>query len=158
MNGETMRILALALMGAVAALPAGDPAGFKMWKSADLKATQKKLASNLTAQKMASEQFGATGNHSFMIAHREANGEAELHEKVADVFVVESGEGTLVVGGKVVGGKTTAPNEIRGTSIEGGVTKKLGTGDIVHIPGNTPHQVMVDAGKQITYFVVKVTE
>jgi mannose-6-phosphate isomerase-like protein (cupin superfamily) len=153
-----MKILVIALMAAATALPAGDPAGFKMWKSADLKATQKKLSSNLTAQKMATEQFGATGNHSFMMAHREANGEAELHEKVADVMVVQNGEGTLVVGGKVVGGKTTAPGEIRGASIEAGVSKKMAAGDIFHIPGNTPHQVMVDAGKRITYFVVKVTE
>ena len=153
-----MKILVIALLAAAAALPADEPAGFKMWTGADLKAAQKKLSSNLTPQKMATEQFGATGNHSFMMAHREASGEAELHEKVADVMVVQSGEGTLVVGGKVVGGKTTAPSEIRGASIEGGVSKKMAAGDIFHIPGNTPHQVMVAAGKQITYFVIKVTE
>jgi mannose-6-phosphate isomerase-like protein (cupin superfamily) len=158
MTGEIMRILVLALITAAAVLPAGDPAGFKMWKSADLKAAHQKLASNLNAQKLATEQLGAVGNHSFMIAHREANGEAELHEKVADVFVVQSGMATLVVGGKVVSGRTTAANEIRGPSIEGGVSKKLGAGDIVHVPANTPHQLMVDGGQQFSYFVVKVTE
>ena len=151
-----MKLIALALLAAAAALPAGDPAGFKLWKGADLKAASKTLPGKMNAQKIASEQFGAVGNRSFQISHREANGEAELHVKVADVFIVESGEATLIVGGKVVNPKTTAPNEIRGPSISDGVSKKLGAGDVVHIPANTPHQLMV--AKEFTYFVIKVSE
>ena len=52
------------------------------------------------------------------MAHREGSGEAELHETQADVFVVQSGEATLVIGGTVVDPKTTVPNEIRGPSIK----------------------------------------
>jgi quercetin dioxygenase-like cupin family protein len=33
----------------------------------------------------------------------------------------------------------------------------LSTGDIVHIPAGTPHQLLLDKGKPFTYFVVKVT-
>ena len=75
---------------------------------------------------------------------------------MADFFVVESGEATLVVGGQVVGGKTTAPNEIRGPKINGGERRKLAAGDIVHIPVKAPHQLLVENGKQFTYFVIKV--
>lgn len=49
-----------------------------------------------------------------MVIHRESSGQAEWHEKQADLFIVESGEATLVVGGTVVDPKTTEPNEIRG--------------------------------------------
>jgi mannose-6-phosphate isomerase-like protein (cupin superfamily) len=154
-----MRLLILALLAAMAALPAGnEPAGFKIWKGSELKSAGKTLAGKINAQKVATEQLGTFGNHNFMLAHREGNGEAELHEKVADVFIVESGDATLVVGGKMQGGKTTAPNELRGPSISGGAEQKLAAGDIVHIPANTPHQLMVASGKQFTYFVVKVTE
>jgi mannose-6-phosphate isomerase-like protein (cupin superfamily) len=58
----------------------------------------------------------------------------------------------------VVDGKTTAPNEIRGASISGGTEIKLSAGDIVTIPAKTPHQMKVDPGKQVTYFVAKVTQ
>ena len=93
-----------------------------------------------------------------MLAHREGDGEVEVHDKMADVFYVVSGEASLIVGGTVVGGHPTTPGEIRGTSITGGEKKMLGTGDAVHIPAKMPHQMLVANGKKITYFVVKVEE
>ena len=54
--------------------------------------------------------------------------------------------------------KTTAPNEKRAASIRGGVEKKVAPGDVITVPIKTPHQMMVAAGKQITYFVVKITQ
>lgn len=135
---------------------AADPAGFVVLKSAELKGMEKKLAPKIDAQKVATQQLGSFGNHSMMIAHREGNGQAELHVKVADVFVIESGEGTVVVGGKIIGGKDTGPGEVRGDTIEGGSKHPVAAGDVVHIPANTPHLMLVAPGKQVTYFVVKV--
>ena len=135
---------------------AADPAGFMMWKGTQLKAMSKTLAGKMNDKKMGSEQLGKWGNHSAMVAHREGSGEAELHETQADVFIVQSGEATLIVGGTIPDSKTTAPNEVRGPSIQGGEQKKLGAGDVVHIPAKTPHQLMVDTGKQVTYAVVKI--
>jgi mannose-6-phosphate isomerase-like protein (cupin superfamily) len=148
----------LALLAAAAVLGAADPAGFGQWKGADLKGYEKKLVAKLDAQKIGSASLGNYGNHSFMIIHREASGQAEWHEKQADLFIVQSGEATLVVGGTVADPKTTEPNEIRGPSIKDGVSKHLGPGDVVHIAAKTPHQVMLDAGKQVTYAVMKVNE
>jgi mannose-6-phosphate isomerase-like protein (cupin superfamily) len=145
----------LALLIPLAAL-AADPAGFVVWKSAELKGMEKKLAPKVDAQKVATQSLANFGNHSAMVAYRQGSGQVELHVQVADVFVVESGEGTVVVGGKIIGGKTTAPGEVRGASIEGGSKHPVAAGDIVHIPADTPHQMLVDSGKQITYFVVKV--
>ncbi len=141
---------------ALAPMFAADPAGFVVWKAGDLKGYEKKLAPQMNDKKVATEQLVNFGNHSTMIAHREGDGEAEIHDKMADLFVVQSGEATLIVGGSVPGGKVTAPGETRGPSITGGERKKLGPGDVVHIPATVPHQMLVAPGKQVTYFVMKV--
>jgi len=90
------------------------------------------------------------------VIHREVSGEAELHETQADLFVVQTGDATIIVGGTVVDPKTTAPHEVRGPSIKDGERKHLGPGDIMHIAPNTPHQLLLDKGKQFTYAIVKV--
>jgi len=146
------------LLAASGVLVAADPAGFGQWKGAELKSCDKKLAPKIDPHKIASESLANYRNHNLMIIHREGSGQAEYHEKQADLFIVQSGEATLVVGGTVVDPKTTEPNEIRGPSIKDGVSKHLAPGDVVHIAAKTPHQLMLDGGKQITYAVMKVKE
>jgi mannose-6-phosphate isomerase-like protein (cupin superfamily) len=153
-----MKPLALALLLAGFALPAGDPTGFYLWKSAELKGFSKSLVSKMSEKKLASQSLANYGNYTFNVAHREATGEAEYHATQADVFFVQTGEATLVVGGELIDGKTSAPNEMRAASIKGGVEKKLAAGDVVTIPAKTAHQLKLDAGKQFTYFYVKVTQ
>ena len=153
-----MRLIALALLTAGFALPAGDLPGFHIWKSAELKAFSKNLEPKVNEAHVASQVLTNFGNYSFMVAHRNGAGEAEYHATQADVFFVQSGEGTLTYGGSLVAGKTTVPNEMRAPSISGGVDKKIAAGDVVTIPAKVAHQLKVDAGKEITYFVVKVIQ
>lgn len=131
----------LKLLVLFCALPlmAADPAGFVVWTAADLKGIEKKLAAKVDGQHFASQQLEKFDHHYTMVAHREGNGSAELHETEADLFVIESGSAKLVVGGKIVNPKTTAAHEVRGSSIQGGEEKDLGVGDIVHIPARVPH-------------------
>ena len=150
-------VLAVVLSAAVPLL-AAEPAGVVVWPAAELKAYGKKLAPKMNERKVATERLATFGNHYTLIAHREGDGEAELHEREADFFFVQSGAATLVVGGEMVNGKTTAPNEVRGPSIKGGEKKALAAGDVVHIPAKVPHQLLVGAGKEFTYFVIKVVE
>ena len=151
-----MRTFVIALVMAAAALPAGLPEGVGHWTSGELRGFEKILGPKINAQNVATQPLASYGNHSFLMAHRQGSGEAELHETQHDVMVVESGEATLVVGGTVVDQKTTAPHEIRGPSIRGGEQVALAAGDVVHIPIKTAHQMLVEDGKQITYFVVKI--
>jgi hypothetical protein len=137
-------------------LVASDPAGFALWKTADLRAYEKSLAPKIDDTKFASQPLGAFGNHTMQISHREGNGPFELHQSQADLIIVQTGAATLLVGRTIVDGKTTAPNEIRGSAIQGGERKQLRPGDVVHIAANTPHQLQVDAGKQFTYTVMKL--
>ncbi len=136
---------------------AGEPSGFAHWSAAALQGYQEKLAARVDPKsKSATERLGRFGNHFFMLGYREGNGEAELHEGQADIFVVESGAATLIVGGEIAEAKTSSPGELRGPSIHGGERVKLGVGDVVHIPANTPHQLLIEPGVKFAYFVMKV--
>lgn len=139
-----------------AAAPAADLPGFAYIKGNELKGYEQKLRAKMDKSKTATQNLERYGNHLMMVAHREANGQVEVHEHTADVFVVESGEATLLVGGKADGLHTTAPGEVRAPSMKGGESRTLTAGDVVHIPAKMTHQLMVEPGKQITYFVVKV--
>ena len=153
-----MKLIAIALLAAGFALPAGDPQGLYVWKAAELKAFSKSLAPKINDQKVATQDITKVGNYRFMVAHREGSGLAEYHAVDADILVVQSGTATLVYGGELVDGKTTAPNEMRAASIKNGMEKPLAAGDIVTIPAKLPHQVKLAPGKEFTYFVVKVTQ
>jgi mannose-6-phosphate isomerase-like protein (cupin superfamily) len=98
------------------------------------------------------------GNHLTMLSFRNKSGSAELHEHFADFFFVVNGKAKLVTGGTVVNPKTTSEGEIRGSSIESGKEQQLNQGDIVHIPANVPHQLLLSPGNTFTYFVIKVQQ
>jgi mannose-6-phosphate isomerase-like protein (cupin superfamily) len=144
------------LLLAVLPLVAADPAGFGHWKAAELKSRGAKLAAKLDAHKAASERIGSFGNHFMMVAHREASGQAELHDAQADIFIAQEGTATLVVGGRILDGKTTGPGETVGRAIEGGSRIPLAPGDMVHIPARVAHQLLLEPGAKFTYAVVKI--
>lgn len=149
-------VLLLALTTLVA--QSGTPTGVHVWKKDDVIAKGKVLAQKLDAQKVASEVLVVQGNRTFMVAHREGSGLAEWHEKQADIMVITSGEVTMIHGGTIVDAKTTAPGEMRGPSIRGGTEVRLVAGDMLHLPAKMPHQMILAAGKQVTYFITKVVE
>jgi mannose-6-phosphate isomerase-like protein (cupin superfamily) len=134
------------------------PGQVKVWTATDIDSKGAELAKKLDAQKVASEVISTEGNRTFMVAHREGSGLAELHDKQADVMVISKGAVTMVYGGTIVDAKTTAPGETRGTAIKGGTEVKLGPGDVLHIPAKIAHQMKLAPGAQVTYFVTKVVE
>jgi mannose-6-phosphate isomerase-like protein (cupin superfamily) len=141
-----------------ALLAQSAPGQVRVWKASEIKEKGQALAKKLDAQKVASEIIATDGNRTFMVAHREGSGLAEWHEKQADVMMISVGDVTMVYGGTIVDEKTTAPGEKRGPSIKGGTEVKLGPGDVLHIPAQVPHQMKLDPGKQVTYFVTKVVQ
>jgi hypothetical protein len=141
----------LALLLTVAVF-AADPEGFAMYKASDITARAK--AAKLDEYKAGADRVATWGNHGLLIVRREGDGAVETHETQVDVITVISGEGTLVVGGTMVDGKTTAPNEIRGKTLNGGVRHPMAVGDVFHIPAKIPHQMLVP--KSMIIQVVKV--
>jgi mannose-6-phosphate isomerase-like protein (cupin superfamily) len=91
---------------------------------------------------------------SVSINRRTGPGQSEIHDKETDTFYILDGDATFVTGGKVVGGKTTAPGQIRGTGIEGGQTMQLHKGDVVVIPAGTPHWFK-EVPTKVVYYTVK---
>ena len=106
----------------------------------------------------ASETLREYPQHAAMLSFRGRSGEAEVHEKFADLFYVISGEATLVTGGTVVKARTEAPGETRGEAIEGGVERPLRPGDVVHVPAGLPHQMILAGDKTLTCLVLKIQE
>ena len=98
-----------------------------------------------------------TDGRNYMVhaSRRSTPGQAEIHTKDTDVVYVLEGEATLTTGGHAVDAKTTAPDELRGVSIDAGETRSLTKGDVVVIPAGVPHQ-FVKVTNPFLYFVVKV--
>ena len=143
-----MNLLLLAPI--VAAMLAAGPV--EIWNGGELRQASGSLASETQTKTMAGKTFGAAS-----LWRRAKSGEAELHKTKTDLMVIEEGSATLVFGGTIPDAHTTQPNEIRGTSIKGGESRKLEAGDIIRIPPNTPHQFVLEKGQSISYFALKLT-
>jgi uncharacterized protein GlcG (DUF336 family)/mannose-6-phosphate isomerase-like protein (cupin superfamily) len=98
---------------------------------------------------------GQGRNYMVHASRREKAGQAEVHVLDTDVIYVQDGSATLVTGGTVVGGRTVEANEIRGDSIAGGASRRIGRGDVITVPNGTPHWFEEVRGP-LTYYVVKV--
>ena len=134
------------------------PEGFEHWTADSLKQIDQtlKVEAGKNAHHIALQRLGDFPNDLFMLSRREADGVVEWHETQADVFFVQSGTATLLVGGTLVGGETTEPHEKRNGTIQGGIRRKLSAGDVVRIPPKVPHQLLLDGAPNFTYFVIKV--
>jgi len=134
------------------------PAGFEHWSPAAFESISQALSGQVAADPhhVAVKQLSDYPNELFLLAHREADGQPEWHETQADVFFVQSGSATLLVGGTLLNGETVAPHEKRNGTIQGGVRQKLSAGDVVRIPARVPHQLVLDGAREFTYFVIKV--
>jgi glc operon protein GlcG len=99
---------------------------------------------------------GSNGeNYMVHASKREKSGMSEVHELDTDIIYVLDGTATFVTGGRSVDAKEVAPNEFRGSMIEGGETRNLKKGDVVIVPNGTPHWFK-QVGGTFLYYVVKV--
>ena len=87
--------------------------------------------------------------------HRAGPGQVEIHEKETDIFYITDGEATFVTGGTMVGGRQTAPNQLRGPDLKGGETRHLKKGDVIVIPAGVPHWFK-EVPVSINYLTIKV--
>ena len=92
-------------------------------------------------------------------------GVVAVHFKVTEIYHVTDGAATLVTGGTMVNAKPRPADAISvkledgpgasGTSIQGGVSRRIKAGDVVVIPAGVPHWFSAIEGS-ITYVVVRV--
>lgn len=149
-----MKSVAILLL-AIAPLLAEDST-FALWSPATIKQHEAALSKKVGPDHSSRETLADYGDHRFRLLYRDADGFPEQHDKIVDVVLVQSGEGTLILGGTMTGKKgSAATGEYTGTTLDGGERHPLATGDIVHIPAGIPHSFLVPAGKHITYVLLK---
>ena len=103
--------------------------------------------------------------HRAKTAGRDAGGGIE-HSQITEIYHVIEGNATLVTGGTMENLTEDPPDSpvvtvlngpsTRGGPIKNGVSRKIGPGDVVIIPPNTPHWFSEITSDQIVYLVVRV--
>src|SRR6266852_2184402 len=148
------RLIAVALL--TVPVLAADAPRFAQWKAAELKQREAALSKKVGPDHSARETLADYGDHRFRMLYRDGDGYPEQHDHVVDVVIVQSGEGTLALGGRMINPRAGGgAGEYVGTSIEGGARHPLGPGDVIHIPAKIPHSFLVPQGKHITYVLLK---
>jgi hypothetical protein len=153
-----MRIAIRLLVVAICIGPvfAADPSDFRLWKADELKQRDAALSKKVGADHSSRETLADFGDHRVRYLYRDADGFPEQHDNIVDMVYVQSGEGTLQLGGTLVDKKATGgAGEFVGSRLEGGERHALGAGDVIHIPAKIPHAFLVQKGKHITYVLVK---
>jgi glc operon protein GlcG len=149
----------LALAGAAAVAGRGE-AGSR--EGVQPGSTPPATAATFIAAKAVSTAFAKgvplleTGGYKVHASRRVEPGQAEIHTLDTDVIYVVDGSATLVTGGKAIDAKEIAPNETRGTKIEGGQEHQISKGEVIVIPNGVPHQFTAVTG-ELHYFVCKPT-
>ncbi len=116
------------------------------------------VASRFRAGDPPGHDLGASrdGRATYVVVHRTAPGEVEVHAWWDDVIVVQGGRGTLTVGPTSSGGHPTDPGETRGGSIASPRVVPMAPGDVLRVPAGVPHLVTPAAGGPLVYTAVKV--
>ncbi len=173
MKKPTLLAVAIVFTFAAAALAQKQPPSGTATDvtNADLQAALKKTASaRVSDQQLRVVDVDGEYNVAVGILHRAKTDSrpsgALTHEKITEVYQIISGNGTLVTGGSLVNPKESpadseivkvlAGPSITGSSIQGGVSRKVGPGDIIVIPPNTPHGFSEITSDQIIYSVVRM--
>jgi mannose-6-phosphate isomerase-like protein (cupin superfamily) len=128
------------------------------WTTASLQQFEQKMHADAVTDPhhFAVELLADFPNDSALLVHREDDGPPELHETQVDIFFVQSGSATLLIGGNLINGETVGPHEKRNGTIQGGIRRKLSAGDIVRIPPQVPHQVLLEGSHEFNYVVFKI--
>ena len=140
--------------------------------SAEIQALVQKTASErISDQAIRVVSVNGEYNVGVGVVHRAKTSGAQAgggieHSQITEIYHVIEGNATLVTGGSmdnlaefpadhpvvtVLNGPST-----RGGPIQNGVSRKIGPGDVVIIPPNTPHWFSEITSDQIVYLVVRV--
>lgn len=112
------------------------------------------VAREITAKGQITQRVLEGGTFSVNVRHIAGSETALQHGKIAEVWVVREGTGTVATGGALVDPQPgTGPGELRGSAIRGGVERTIKPGDLVFIPPGVPHGIKESAS--ITYLNIR---
>jgi len=86
---------------------------------------------------------------------REFPGGANLHQvNTTEVYYMLSGYATLVTGGTITNPVQRNTNWVQGDTIADGVSRRVVPGDVIIIPGHTPHWFS-ELETDLTYLIIR---
>jgi mannose-6-phosphate isomerase-like protein (cupin superfamily) len=129
-----------------------------VFSTPDLHAQLDKLAAAAKEKGSSGSTIEDYGSYKIQLSVRTKSGGAEVHAHWNDVMIVEQGAATLITGGTVVDGKTSADGETHGAKIEKGESRAISPGDVVTVRAGTPHQLILAPGTVYSAVVVKIHE
>lgn len=94
--------------------------------------------------------------YTYKLIRRKESGQVEVHKELDDIFIVQKGQATIIYGGEHKGDIKENGPELLGGKIEGGTQQVLISGDIIMIPANMPHQLILKKGTTFVYLVTKI--
>jgi hypothetical protein len=106
-----MKSVAMLCLLAGAPVGAADAPAFGLWTIDNVKQAAKELAAKLSPQGVASQKLADMGNYNFALVLRRQSGTSEVHQKMTDIFVIESGEADVVAGGQLVNPTNASPTD-----------------------------------------------
>jgi mannose-6-phosphate isomerase-like protein (cupin superfamily) len=118
---------------------AAPAAGKTMVSAADVATLIAKAKAERKDQPIIAQSMLQLAPYNVSLEYRASVGNAAVHETEAELFYVVDGSATLVTGGKLTGEKRSNPENLTGTGIEGGESRRVAKGDFIMVPDHTPH-------------------
>jgi mannose-6-phosphate isomerase-like protein (cupin superfamily) len=106
----------------------------------------------------ASETIREFTGYSMMLMVLLRSGDAMVHQEYAHMLTVLDGHAMLVTGGTLERAKRNSAGEARGVAINGGESRELRAGDLVHVPAAIPYQLVLAGDKTLSCLVVRIKE
>lgn len=92
------------------------------------------------------------------------------HAEITEIYYIVQGTATLVTGGRLIDPKLNEnlpktefpgggrfPTPTYGGNFEGGVSRKVGPGDVIVVPPGSVHQwASVDSSQMLVYFIARI--
>ena len=174
MPNRALVLIAIALLSAAARgqtprQPRGTAADVSR---AEIEATvQKTAAARVSDQAIRVVNINGEYNVGIGVVHRAKTDAANPgggveHSQITEVYHVIEGNATLVTGGTIENARESSPDSAvvkvlngpstQGGSVQNGVSRRIGQGDVVIIPPNTPHWFSEITTPQIVYLVVRM--
>ena len=112
------------------------------------------VAREIAAKGQITQRVLEGGTFSVNVRHIAGAETALQHGKIAEVWVVRDGTGTVATGGTLVDPKPgNVAGEFSGSGIRAGVERVIKAGDLVFIPPGVPHGIRESKG--ITYLNIR---
>ena len=137
----TAILLVLSATAGRAQQPAAAPAAdaLKMFQTtADIGAIVARLKAQ-PAQPLRSAPMFTMPGYRVSVEYRTGVAPAAIHETEAEFFTVIDGSATFVIGGQLTEPKRQNAQNLQGTGITGGTSRKVSKGDFMLVPAGSPH-------------------